>query len=320
MPVSLSSNDEGVPNAVPPRHVRVLMELRRHAARPDAPRWRRVLTRPVRQVLPRLLITLDRSRSTLVTVTAPTFFGDDMCVQLPEAISRDIYRYGFYDRATSSFLIHILRQGSTFVDVGSHVGYFSLLAAHLVGAEGRVVAIEPNPLTGGILRQNVGSVEHVHVDARAVGATAGEVELQIPPPALAGYATGASASRIEGREARAGEGRWFTEVVPLVTLDEVMGDDPVDLVKIDVENFESAVLDGATRILRQQRPAIVLELGDEGNRQPPSRALVRRLMAEGYRPYEELDLGIVAHAPREVYEFSNVLFVHRDRGDLFEGA
>ena len=50
---------------------------------------------------------------------------------------------GTYERPTQMFLMRVMRAGDAFVDVGAHIGYFSLLAAALVGETGRVVAVEP---------------------------------------------------------------------------------------------------------------------------------------------------------------------------------
>jgi len=73
-------------------------------------------------------------------VMAPTFFGVDMHLLLPS--STDIYLTGgkSHDSETrlAKFLIHELQTGDTFVDVGAHYGYFSLLAAKLVGDTGTV--------------------------------------------------------------------------------------------------------------------------------------------------------------------------------------
>src|SRR6185436_20517401 len=50
-----------------------------------------------------------------------------------------------YEPEVFEFLVRALRAGDTFVDVGAHVGYFSLLAASLVGHGGHVFSFEPNP-------------------------------------------------------------------------------------------------------------------------------------------------------------------------------
>ena len=61
------------------------------------------------------------------------------------AVGHTVARTGSYEPEVSSTLRQVLRPGGTFVDIGANIGWFSLLAASLVGPTGRVIAIEPNP-------------------------------------------------------------------------------------------------------------------------------------------------------------------------------
>jgi hypothetical protein len=56
-----------------------------------------------------------------------------------------------------------LREGCVFMDVGAHIGYYSLKAARMVGASVRVVALEPNPATRDLLEGNVAARRAVNV-------------------------------------------------------------------------------------------------------------------------------------------------------------
>jgi len=58
-----------------------------------------------------------------------------------------LYQYGFFEEGLTRAIIEKLRPGDTFVDIGAHVGYYTILASLLVGAEGHVVAFEPTPRT-----------------------------------------------------------------------------------------------------------------------------------------------------------------------------
>ena len=62
---------------------------------------------------------------------------------------------GFWEWWTTRFLIANLRPGEVVVDAGACYGYFSLLAAELVGPGGRVLAFEPNPRIASLLRRNL---------------------------------------------------------------------------------------------------------------------------------------------------------------------
>ncbi len=62
---------------------------------------------------------------------------------------------GIWEPGTTTLISRILRKGWTFVDVGANVGYYTTLAAGLVGKEGKVVAFEPDPANYEILCRNV---------------------------------------------------------------------------------------------------------------------------------------------------------------------
>src|SRR6266540_956801 len=60
-----------------------------------------------------------------------------------------------YEPDVRAALTHFLKPGDTFVDCGANIGYFSVMAGHLVGRRGQVVAIEANPVTRTFLSRNL---------------------------------------------------------------------------------------------------------------------------------------------------------------------
>ncbi|MCI4336455.1 MAG: FkbM family methyltransferase [Thermoplasmata archaeon] len=72
-----------------------------------------------------------------------------------------------------------LRPGCLVIDLGASIGDFAVLASKLVGPEGKVVAVEPNPTDGAILRENLrnNGCENVAVVAGALSCNSGDVEL-----------------------------------------------------------------------------------------------------------------------------------------------
>src|SRR5690606_2779267 len=95
-----------------------------------------------------------------------------------------------YEEETSQFMVTVLRPGDSFVDIGTHVGYFSMLAAALVGPEGTVISFEPELRNFGQL------VEHIDLNGfsnvapinAAVGETTGKVEFHINDGNYGGHA------------------------------------------------------------------------------------------------------------------------------------
>lgn len=148
--------------------------------------------------------------------------------------------------------------GSTFVDVGANLGLHTVAAARAVGPEGRVVAVEPTPATAEMLRQNV----------RLNGLwESGVVEVH---ECAAGAAPGRA--RLATNRADSGHNSLFPEAtstgaveVEVARLDDLIPPGArVDVVKIDVEGGELAVLHGMERIVAQNPGVVVFaELADE---------------------------------------------------------
>lgn len=88
-------------------------------------------------------------------VQATTFFGFPMRILLPSAT--DICLTGGKSHPSeirlAKYLIQNLRHNDSFLDIGAHYGYFSLLAAQLVGSNGRVTAFEASPSTFQVLKK-----------------------------------------------------------------------------------------------------------------------------------------------------------------------
>ena len=140
-------------------------------------------------------------------------------------------------------LADLVKPGMTVVDVGANIGYYSLYFAGLVGSKGKVVAIEPSPENLPELRLNISAnqLSNVRLFESAVGAERGEVA----------FAAGINGGIL-------GDDASGTYRVPVAPLDELI-EDGVDFLKIDVEGFEGAVVEGARRLLSQFRPVVFLE-------------------------------------------------------------
>jgi FkbM family methyltransferase len=164
--------------------------------------------------------------------------------------------YRQWEAQLSALLPRLCPPGSVFVDVGANFGYFTcLLAARLGrGAGSRVIAVEPNPDMLRLLRANVGinwSGAPVRIEPVAVADAEGEMVLTIPDD----RAANGTLAPIEAA------GRSLaTHRVPVRRLDDLLRAEPrIDLVKIDVEGYEPAVLRGAAETLARPGLRLVLE-------------------------------------------------------------
>ena len=172
-----------------------------------------------------------------------------------DMIQQTILLEGMWDPFLTRFIENRLKPGDVFVDVGAHVGYFTLLAARRVAGIGTVLSIEPNPLALEQLRQNVerSGLRNVRIADTACGDTDHAVRLYLHTESNSSMASLSAVNAAAGAEVD----------VKCTTLDSLCQQHQlarVDLVKIDVEGAELSVLRGMERILRGMRPVIVLEL------------------------------------------------------------
>jgi FkbM family methyltransferase len=153
------------------------------------------------------------------------------------------YAAGTTEPLVQEALAAHLEPGAVFYDIGANVGFFTLIAARLVGPGGWVRSFEPHPETAEVLQHNltVNNFENVEIVRAAVGAEPGTGKIAGNMPLTFHLAD-------EGVE------------VPVVTLDEVVASYPPTLIKIDVEGAEIDVLKGAEQTLLEYRPVIVCEV------------------------------------------------------------
>jgi len=160
---------------------------------------------------------------------------------------------GLHEFADTSFLLHLLRPGDLFVDVGANVGVYTILASAAIGAKS--ICFEPNPSTFDWLARNI-----------RLNDLAGLVESH---NACAGKSEGVVGFDVSGQDTTnhvCESGSTSTQVinVPVIALDQCVGVKQPILIKIDVEGFESTVLAGADRVLSDPGLlALTVELSDD---------------------------------------------------------
>jgi len=290
-------------------------ERQLHAGVQKASRSRiaRVATHPWKLVYPRLLRTVGLSQST----SAKTFWEGRLNVVLPEAVSTHIWRYGFFEEDVCLFLLRTLRQSMSFIDVGAHFGFFTLLASELVGTGGRVLALEPMPETFAFLSRNIdehGTCGNITAINAAAFSSATKLTFHDYGLVNSGLDSAFSARTLDNRTIATRD----VEVNAL-TLDDVVADlklERVDLIKIDAESSEAHVLQGASRTIETHKPRVILEVGDfDLSGVVQSTSLVEWFRARGYTPYEFSQGNVIHHDTRATYPYGNLLFAHEDRSE-----
>lgn len=181
---------------------------------------------------------------------------------------------GLHELAEMAFVMHVLRPDDLFVDIGANVGSYSVIASAVVGA--RTIAIEPVPNTFSWLKRNI-LINDISNKVTAIniclgdqkGSTLFTMTLDtVNHAALVADQQNVAAVRVE-------------------TLDAVVGDQNPVLLKIDVEGYETKVIEGALRtILKPSLVGVVMELNGSGSRYGFNEdRLHARMLDAGFKSY-----------------------------------
>lgn len=176
-------------------------------------------------------------------------FAFDLRSEVQAEMHQVLSNGSFYEAETSMLLLTILRPGDRFVDVGGHIGYFSVLASKAVGPTGEVVAFEPAPanyrrLLAHLTINECANVLPLHL---AVGPREASVVLHLNSDNDGGHALWDVRTHPMNARSRAHPAQhdvWMTR------LDRVLGDRPVRAMKLDIEGSELGALQGAEPLLR----------------------------------------------------------------------
>lgn len=147
-----------------------------------------------------------------------------------------------YEPFTTALLQDSLGDGAVMLDIGAHVGFFTLRAARSVGASGHVYAFEPAPGNLSVLERNVvaNGYKNVSCYGQAVADRVGRV------PFILAEANDSNSFYPHPLSPQRG-----TLTVDCVTVDSLFAGKRVDVVKIDAEGAEIAVLKGMTETIRR---------------------------------------------------------------------
>jgi len=192
-----------------------------------------------------------------------------------------LLEWGTYEQYETALFRRLVCEGMVVVDVGANIGYYTLLAAQLVGAQGRVFAFEPDPYNYGMLCKNIelNKYRNVVPVEKAVFAESGKRQLFLDKRNLGGHSLSA---------ANVGEGGVL--MVEATSLDDYFENSncKIDVVKIDVQGSELDVLEGMRKTIdRCGSLKIITEFWPVGLRNcgHDPRAFLERLIELGFRLY-----------------------------------
>ncbi len=200
-------------------------------------------------------------------------------------VSRRIREEGVWEPYETSLLLSLLHPGDVFVDVGANIGYFSVLAASVVGEQGTVFAFEPDPNNYRLLCANAelnGFNDNIIAVEAALSDTAGEGRLFL------------SEDNLGDHQVYAGdEDRNSVPIVLHQGSHYLAGRlQQLDLLKIDTQGSEFQVIEGLMSLLcgLERKPHIIIELTPHSLRQAGAsgRALIELLATLG-QPFWIID-------------------------------
>lgn len=193
---------------------------------------------------------------------------------------------GFWEPLETAMLLHCVEAGDTVVDVGAHVGYFTVLASRLVGPAGLVLAFEPEPGNFALLEANcaLNDCRNVRLESCALADHEGKAQLAVS-------LTNTGDHRLDLGGTGAGQ------VVRVQRFDDCVSPEAaVDFVKIDAQGCELAVLDGMHATIRRNAARLIAlvevtpNLSERAGRPLPRlRELLRHHGATAHRLVQEGD-------------------------------
>ena len=159
-----------------------------------------------------------------------------------------------YETHVSDELSKHLKGGTVFIDIGANIGYFTFMAASLVGPHGYVHAFEPHPANCELMQMSLetNSFTNVTVYQYAVAEKRRTCQLEV--------SGSSSIGRVVDSYQPADTDVNLEHLVEAVPLDEILAEnDRIDVIKMDIEGAEPRAWRGMVKIVREFRPVVLLE-------------------------------------------------------------
>lgn len=221
-----------------------------------------------------------------IILSRTTFFGSKIYINLPAAA--DIFIFGSKSHSSeirlSKFMIKNLEKGDSFVDVGAHIGFYSLLAQKLVQKEGQIYSYEASKNTFELLYKNCHQQANIKLNHKACSDNNESISFYEFPLLYSEY----NSIDLEQYKNEA----WFKNNPPqkntiqAVVLDNDLPNENIKIIKIDVEGAEFKVVKGISKLLEAKKiKYIALEYLND-NRDTSNHFLaIQFLIEKNYFPF-----------------------------------
>ena len=210
--------------------------------------------------------------------------GRKMFTQNNDGLALSIFK--IYEPNQTEIVKKYVHEGDIVIDVGAHVGYYTLLMAQLVGKNGKVYSFEPDPVNFQLLKKSVeiNGFENVVLIQKAVSNITDKVKLFLGD-------NDSAINRIY--DAKLGDAKESIDVES-IRIDEYFkeNDELVNFIKIDSEGSEVKIINGMKQFLSRNQelvmmteffPFLIKKSGDEPNQ------YLKSLEKSGFSLYNILD-------------------------------
>ncbi len=179
-------------------------------------------------------------------------------IQPGEEVSECVYTQGFYEPNQFFALKRLLNKGNTFIDIGAHIGLFSIYASKRVGPLGKVYAFEPSPRERERLSEHIkiNHLDNITVFPYAISDRNEQAEIKVAEYPHSGHNTIGQFAYSTTRE----NSRLIIETQTLDYWTKSCKISQIDLIKIDAEGSEEKILAGASETISKHRPFIMIEI------------------------------------------------------------
>jgi FkbM family methyltransferase len=190
------------------------------------------------------------------------WLGDLLVMIWPgNELSRVLFLTGNFEPNELTWMSQTLSEGMTMIDIGAHMGMYTMTASKLVGEPGVVVAVEPSTREFQRLSFHVilNGLRNVRSFQLAASNACGEATMKIAWEWNSGHNT--FGEFLDPSVETIREERVLTQTVDTLVAGQRL--ERVDLIKIDVEGHELQVLTGAVETLARFRPSLLIEVFEE---------------------------------------------------------
>jgi FkbM family methyltransferase len=174
-----------------------------------------------------------------------------------QCISKSLIEYGEWSHDEITVLEQFIKPGMKVLDVGANVGTHTLAFSKAVGPNGLVLAFEPQPVVFGLLTVNV--LGNNAVNVLAFNAAAGNAAGWIDLPSINYAKPDNYGAQQMGSFLMNSENEVNHIPIPVHRLDDLKAASSANVIKIDVEGMEAAVLAGARDLIMKSRPVLFVE-------------------------------------------------------------